>query len=243
MISNILEEYDPYKIQPQIFSIVVVFLILLFCSLFYFFKLKKQRPDRAPHGFVLVIQMYIEYIRDLTVSILGYKHEKLTPYFIVLFSYLLVSNTIGIIGISNPTSSLTVTLSMGLVTWIGMFVFGFKYQKISYVKKFCFKIAIKNKDIPIMVNPLEIIGQITPVVSISFRLWGNIFAGSVILGLWYAFCNQIFQHVPLLGVFNLLGCITSPPIHIYFDLLCGVIQALVFTLLTMVYWNLEKGEK
>ena len=43
-------------------------------------------------------------------------------------------------------------------------------------------------------------------------------------------------------MFNLLGGLTAPPIHMYFDLLCGLVQALVFTLLTMVYWSLEKGE-
>ena len=43
-------------------------------------------------------------------------------------------------------------------------------------------------------------------------------------------------------MFNLLGGLTAPPIHMYFDLLCGLVQALVFTLLTMVYWSLEKGD-
>ena len=44
-------------------------------------------------------------------------------------------------------------------------------------------------------------------------------------------------------MFNLIGGLTAAPIHMYFDLLCGVVQALVFTLLTMVYWSLEKGNQ
>ena len=42
-------------------------------------------------------------------------------------------------------------------------------------------------------------------------------------------------------MFNLLDGLSSVPLHMYFDLLCGVVQTLVFTLLTIVYWTLEKG--
>jgi F-type H+-transporting ATPase subunit a len=52
--------------------------------------------------------------------------------------------------------------------------------------------------------------------------------------------SLISSTIPLIGVFNILACLTVPPIHGYFDLMCGVIQSLVFTLLTMVYWTVAK---
>ncbi len=48
--------------------------------------------------------------------------------------------------------------------------------------------------------------------------------------------------VPVIGVINLLAGLTGAPIRAYFDLLSGLIQALVFTMLTMVYWTMAKGD-
>ena len=236
-------KFQPLQLRPQIFSIVVVLTILLVAFVVYYIKLKKVQPNQTPNGYVLVIQVYISYIRGLVVDILGPEFEKTTPYFLYLFSYILLSNLIGIFGLENPTTSLTVTLSMGLIMFIGCFVVGFKYQKLSWLKKFTFCISIKGKKIPIMINPSDVVSQITPLISISFRLWGNIFAGSLITGLWFYFTAYISINFPFIGMFNLLGGLTAAPIHMYFDLLCGVVQALVFTLLTMVYWSLEKGNQ
>jgi F-type H+-transporting ATPase subunit a len=91
-----------------------------------------------------------------------------------------------------------------------------------------------------MINPLSITDVVAPLISISFRLWGNIFAGSMIVTLWFYFTGYIMNASPTFAILNLLGGLTAPPIHAYFDMLCGLIQALVFTLLTMVYWTLAK---
>ena len=173
MLNNSIVEIaqeNLFTITPVITSVILVTLILATIYIIYYFKLKKVKENEAPKGLVLIMQMVIAYIRSLVVEILGPKLEKLTPYFIYLFSYILLSNVIGLIGFENPTGSLTVTLSMGFVTFIGLFVIGFKYQKISYLKKFCICIKVKGKKIPVMVNPLEVISQITPFISISFRL-------------------------------------------------------------------------
>ena len=235
-------EYNPWSLQPQIVSITIVCLILIVFSLTYFFHLQKQKIDVAPSGFVLLVQIYISFIRNLIVEIFGIKGEKMTAFFLYLFSYICISNLIGIVGLSNPTSSLTTTLSLGLMMWFGVFFVGFKYQKISYLKNFCCCLKIKNKKIPLMINPLEVVSCVSPLISISLRLWGNIFAGGLILSLWFYFTNHIFEKVPIIGIINILGGLTVAPLHAYFDLLCGIIQTLVFVLLTMVYWTLAKGE-
>lgn len=242
IVSEVIN-FKPFALRPEILTLLVVFIILLSIFLTYHFKLKKQKVNNAPTGIVLLVQMYISYVRNLVVEILGYELECLTPYFLMLFSYILLCNVIGIMGWDNPTSSLTVTLSMGFVMFVGVFVIGFKYQKLSYLKKFCFCINVKGKKIPVMINPTEIISQVTPLISISFRLWGNIFAGGLISGLWYFLTGYICSFIPFIGAFNWLGGLTAPFLNMYFDLLCGVIQALVFTLLTMVYWTLAKGEE
>jgi F-type H+-transporting ATPase subunit a len=138
----------------------------------YYFKLRKFKVNEAPTGYVLAVQMYIEYVRVLVVDIMGKRFEKLTPFFLFLMSYLLCCNLIGIAGFAYPTSSLTVTLSLGLVMFIGTFVIGFRYQKLSYLTRFCINYKSKKtgKHYPIMINPLNLIEVVTPLISISFRL-------------------------------------------------------------------------
>jgi F-type H+-transporting ATPase subunit a len=167
-----MQNYNPFKITPEIISIVIVALIIFLAFLVYYLKLKKVPINTAPSGYVLIIQIYIEFVRNLVIDIMGKRFEKITPFFIFLFSYLLCANLIGVLGFAYPTGSLTVTLSLGLVMFIGTFVIGFHYQKLSYLTRFCINYKSKKtgKHYPIMINPLNVIEVVTPLISISFRL-------------------------------------------------------------------------
>ena len=237
-----MADYNPLSLQPQIITIALVTIILLSLSLAYFLKVRKQQEDVAPKGMVLVVQIFINYIRNLVIEILGPKFEKITPFFVFLFSYILLSNLMGIVGFEPPTSSYTVTLTLAFVTWIGIFAVGIRFQKISFLRKFLISVKIKGKKIPVMINPLGFISVITPLISLSFRLWGNIFAGSLIVLLWFYLWATIWNLIPVIGALNLLGGFMAFPIHAYFDLMVGTIQALIFTMLTMIYWSLEIKE-
>jgi F-type H+-transporting ATPase subunit a len=126
--------------------------------------------------------------------------------------------------------------------FVGNFAIGFRCQKWSYLTRYTFNIKSKKtgKHYGIFLNPLEATSMISPLISISFRLWGNMFAGSIVIGLWFYATGMIFYQIPYIGVLNLLGGLTAPPLHAYFDFLAGTIQALVFTLLTMIYWTVAK---
>ncbi len=211
------------------------------------------KPDQAPSGYALIIFTMIESVKGLVRDILGPEFEKVTPYFIFLASYIFCSNMIGIFGFENPTGSITVTFSLGIITFIGMLVVGFRYQRISYLKNFTINISVKSKKtgdkktIPVMINPLEIIGKITPLISISLRIWGNIFAGGMIMTLLYTIPMLGSQGVDALkngpsDPFMLLAALYVPPLVAFFDILSGSIQTMVFMFLTMIYWTLEKGE-
>lgn len=238
-----MEEWKPLSLRPQLISIPVVVLILVFLSLLYYFKQRKLKANEAPNGYVLMVEIGVSYIRNLVCEILGPKLEKLTPIFLYLFAYIALSNIIGVFGFDNPTGSYTVTLSLALIMYFGAWTIGFKYQKLTYLKNFCFKVKTKKgRQIPVMINPLEVMSNIAPLISMSFRLWGNITAGSIIVSLWFFFTNYVWKNVPYLGAINILGGLTAAPIRAYFDLLSGLIQALVFTMLTMVYWTMAKGD-
>ncbi|GMO16872.1 MAG: F0F1 ATP synthase subunit A [Mycoplasmoidaceae bacterium] len=240
-------DYSPVELNNNILNVIIgialttVILIVLFSI--YSFKLKKQKPDVPLSGYVFCFQIYIQFINNMIKEVLGKKFEKITPFFIYLFSYILISNVISIFGITNPTSSVSVTLSLGLVTFFGIFVIGFKYQKLSFLKKYTFNISIKDKKIPVMINPMNVASQFAPLISISLRLWGNIFAGTIITSMLLVSTDSAMNNMLTFKFFNIIGVFVLLPIHIYFDLLSGFIQAFVFMLLTMVYWKLESEKK
>lgn len=151
----------------------------------------------------------------LTEGALGKERAKsYSPMICALFMFLLLSNWIGIIPhLSEPTMDLNTPLSLGLM--------GFVLAHFAGIKSKGFKNYIKSYFEPIFfMAPLNLIGEIAKVVSISFRLFGNIMGGSIII----------------LVVSYLTYSVLLPPfLNAFFGLFIGSIQAFVFTMLTIVY--------
>lgn len=221
-----MNNWNPWTIMPQLVGIVVTVLIIVSISFAYYRKVKKMAPDDDPRGIVLVVELIIKYFEKIVVDVLGVKYKNLTIYLMYLVLYILIGNWISIIGLESQVTSYTVTLSLGLVTFIGMYYLGIKFQKMMFLKKF-------------VVNPLELLTQFSPLISISFRLFGNITGGSIILLLLYNLTGSIWAHIPVIGQVNFLIGTVGPFLHIYFDLFDGSIQALIFGILTIVYWKLQ----
>lgn len=219
------EKFKNTTLQPQVFSLILVTLILVTFAIFVYHKVKKQKPNTAPDGFVLLTEQYVMGVDNLFNQTTGGALKKPAPYIFTLLTFLMVSNLMGLIGLEPPSSSYSFTLTLALVSWVGIFVVGLTYQKLRFFNKFK--------------NPLEIVGQIAPLISLSFRLFGNMIGGATIMYLIYAVCGSMWGMIPVIGDFNLLGAAIAPVFHMYFDIFDGLVQGLVFSMLTMVYWTLE----
>jgi len=116
----------------------------------------------------------------------------------------------------GPTADLNTTIALALIAFVAIQYFGFKTLGIHYGERF---INVKN---PIMafVGILEIISDISKVISFAFRLFGNVFAGEVLLAVM-AFLMPFIAPMPFLAL----------------ELFVGFIQALVFSTLTAVFVN------
>ena len=222
------EKFKETKLQPQIFTLVLVTLILVVFAVVVYKKVRKQEVNKAPEGVLLFAEQYVMGVDNLFKEVTTGKIKKPAPYIFTLISFLMISNLMGLIGLEPPTTSYSVTLTLGLITWIGIYVIGIIYQRMRFFKKF--------------LNPTEIIGQFSPLISISFRIFGNMIGGSTIMYLLYHFTGWIWGFVPVIGEVNLIGPMLTPFFHAYFDIFDGLIQAFVFTLLTMIYWVLEAEE-
>lgn len=221
--------------MPHIFAIVLITIILFILGFIYFIQTKNTRPTDEPKNYSIIVDSIILAVKKMVVDSFGPKFAKATPYFLFLFLFLCLSNIIGIFGIKEPSTSYTFPLTLALITWITSITMAVKYQKLSYLKKFCFKIKIKGNDIPVMLNPLEIIGEITPLISLSFRLWGNMFAGMIIYSVIFWALSSISSSMPAIIIVILGGVVLMPFLLLYFSLFIGAVQAYVFTLLSITY--------
>ena len=211
--------------HPQLVSLILVFLILVIFAFVIYFKVRKQDYKKAPEGILLITEAYVVGVNNLYKENLGGKVKKMQPYAFTLLTFLLVANTIGIFGFESPITSYAVPLTLAVISVVTIWVIAVAYQKMKYVKQF--------------INPLNIIGAVTPIISLSLRLFGNIIAGSTIMYLLFAVTGSITSYIPVIGEVNFLGAIVAPAFHLYFDVFGGVVQAYVFTLLTVIFWSNE----
>lgn len=217
--------WDPW--QPQLITLIYVTIVLTVLSIVVYFKVKKVQPDEVPSGIAFVAEQYVGLFDNEFKGISEGKIDRVGPYLFTLFSFLLVGNTAGLLSLEPAVTSYSVSLTLGLISWIGIYVFGIIYQKLAFFKKY--------------INPIELIGQFSPLISISFRIFGNILGGTIIMYMIYWITTYVWSLIPVIGQINLLGMIVAPWFHLYFDIFGAVIQAYVFSLLTGIYWAQEVG--
>ena len=187
----------------------------------------------------LVAEMIVGGLYDFFNSIAGSFVGQFFPIIGSLFIYILLANWIGLLpGVGTigfyraleqgtspefiplfrgSMSDLNTTIALALVSVVAMQYYGFKNLGAHYGKRF-----INFKD-PIMsfVGILEIISDLSKVISFAFRLFGNIFAGEVLLAVM-AFLMPFIVPLPFL----------------FMELFVGLIQALVFSMLTTAFFTI-----
>ena len=141
--------------------------------------------------------------------------------------YILVSNLSSLIGFESPTSNYSITFAMTFITFILI-----QYNALK--KKGFFKYVWDT-----VWPPTNILSVLSPLISISMRLFGNILSGSILMTLIYQFTAWISFHVIN---FNFLGPIIAPVFHCYFDIFAGCIQTLVFVTLSSILIMMENED-
>ena len=207
-------------------SLLLVVLTLTIISLFANRAIKKADPNEVPGTFLNIIEYLVELVDGLTRNNMGEKHfSKFSNYIGTLFAFLLVANLSGLFGLRPPTADYGVTLGLALITFVMIHYNGFKYEKAGHVTKL-FQ--------PVLLTPINIIGEIATPMSMSLRLFGNILSGTVMMGLLYGLLPKLLQFFiwPIFG-----------GLHAYFDVFSGAIQSYVFCMLTMVFISQCFGEE
>ena len=185
--------------------------ILIGLSLVARFTLKKS----APTGVQNLFEVIVGGLENFVEEIMGPEGKHYLTLIGSLFLFILVCNLQGLFpGFDSPTANINTTLALALVSFTATHYIGVKRHGISYVKHFMgpmWGLA------PLML-PIELISHFARVMSLTFRLFGNMVAKHKLL-LVLALLAPYIAPVPILGL----------------GLLVAFVQAGVFTLLTMLY--------
>lgn len=214
-------------------SILTTWIVTILLIAFAYFATRRVSP--IPHFLQNIAEAMIEAFTDLVSSVAGEKTKVFLPIIASFFFFILFGNYLGLLpGVGtigfhriiegqnvfvplfrSINSDLNTTVALALVSVIATHYLAIKYLGLGgYIGKF-----LSLNPIFLFVGILEIIGEATKILSLSFRLFGNIFAGEVLL---VTAANKLFAFVV--------------PVPFYFlELLVGFVQALIFAMLTLVF--------
>ena len=210
-------------------SLTVVTLVLIILAVLLTKNLTK-RPGRVQ----VVLEKLVSMLYGLVRDTMGEHNMHFAPYIGTLFLSSVVGTLIGMTQIlPSATADLSVTLAWALVT-TGMVWY-------NNIKNFGFGAWLKGFTEPIVVmTPMNIVSEIAQPISLAFRHFGNVAGGGVLTGLIYGalagLSSAVLGWLPdAIASIPLLQVGIPAFLSIYFDLFSGFVQALVFSLLTMVY--------
>lgn len=218
-------------LAPELVSSLVITVILAVLFIYAGKRVRKADPLKKPKGIVLVAETGIKLMYDYMKGLMPKKFEKnYYPYFACLFAYLLIANLWGLTGFENPTTNLSITFALASITWVLI-------QKNSIAHN---GVGAYIKDA--LVPPTNLLGKISPLLSLAIRIFANLLSGSFIMSLVYGattgLSQMIIAHIP----FNFIGPIVAPLLHCYFDIFSGVVQALVFVTLSAILISVENPD-
>jgi len=220
-----------FPITNSFFLSVIVTTLIGYMAVTFF---KESNKDRR-NNFYYLIKFIVKSIYSLFESVLGEKTKYFFPLLLSFFLFIIINNWVGLLpGIGSiliaveehhkilhvplfrgANADLNTTFVLAIVSVIMIQIYGIRFLGFGgYIKKF---VNLTNP-INFFLGILEILSEFSKIISFSFRLFGNIFAGEVLLTI-VAFL------VPVLASFP----------FIMLELFVGFIQALVFSMLTAVF--------
>jgi len=194
----------------------VVMSLIVAVVLILFFSLSSRKPKLIPSKLQNVLELIIQFFENLLTELIGEKGQKYLPMVATLGLFILACNLLGLVpGFMSPTSKINVTAGCALTVfvyyhWQGIKSLGF----FKYLKHFMGPIPLLA---PLMI-PIEVISHFSRPLSLSMRLFGNIFAEELLILIMVSILPFL---LPL--PFMLMAIITA------------IVQAYVFVLLSCIY--------
>jgi len=193
-----------------------------------------RRMTKVPKGMQNFLEWILGIICNFADDLVGPTAPRYYPLFAMLFFFILVSNLMGLVpGLVSPTSRLSTTAGLALIVFISTHFFGIREQGLwKYIKRWFGPVPTWLK--PFMFF-IEIMGELARPISLAFRLFGNILAKEILLGVLALLVVIFLPSGNLIQEVLSIVPIILRPLIILLGLLVSVIQAFVFMILAMVY--------
>lgn len=218
--------FNDFKISETVVVSWIIIAALALISFLLTRNLKKVPTSKVQIMLEVAVGGLINLVNDTMGEKTVKKMPNIIPYIGSLFIFFACSNLAGLLGFRSPTTDIDTTLAWSLITFFMIYYAGVKFNGLAYFKGLL-------EPLPLLL-PLNIIGEIAKPISLTFRPFGNILGGAVIMALFYQFLGYLSTMIP--GVEIPFGQLIIPvPLHLYFDLFSGLLQSFIFIMLTMVF--------
>jgi F-type H+-transporting ATPase subunit a len=194
---------------------LLVFLFLVAFFVFVRASLSVEKPGSAQQ----MAEIIHEFTGGQADQIIGHGYERFQSFVTVIFLFIVCCNLVGLIpGINSPTETPAVPLGIALVTFVYYNFFGFKEQGFKgYLGHFAGPVWW----IAPLLFPIEVISHFARIMSLTIRLYANMFAGGLV--------TLVFFSLVPIGI---------PVVFLGLHLVVSLIQAYVFMLLAMIYLSM-----
>lgn len=185
---------------------------------FVIFMLAAKNVKMVPSGIQNVMEFFIDFLRNLMKDQLGEDGaKKMAPFVITLFMFIFIANELGLspqvfmpihFEWTSPTNDINTCFALSITVALGVYVVGVARKGIGHFKHFI-------SPSPAFL-PLHLLDEVTKPLTMALRLFGNILAGEILLGVLYQLSPWII-----------------PELWVMFSLFIGFLQAFIFTMLTL----------
>jgi F-type H+-transporting ATPase subunit a len=241
-----------FAIGPLIFTNSMVGALLASIILLLAARWFTRRSGIVPSRAQSIMELPIEFLAGVVRGTGGKRWRQFAPLVLAIFLFVLTANWlsllpgVGTIGLAEEVdgkriivpfvragaADLNFTLGLALISFVAFISFGLRANGVrGYLKELL--IAEPAYMTPLL-TPIHLISELSRVISLSMRLFGNVFAGEVLLATMLALTTATLFTLPLAFV--------VPGVFIGLELLFGLVQALVFALLSMTYITLAIAE-
>jgi len=217
----------PYLFFVKLFEIIglghfahayphVVYSWVIMIILIILFFLATKSLSLVPTKGQNVVEIIVSGVEEFMVGVVGDEGRWLLPLAASVFIYIFACNLSGLIpGFFPPTASINTTLSCALVVVVFTHVIGIKYHGVKYIKHFLGPVWWMAP----LIFIIEIIGHMARILSLTFRLFGNMAGHELVLAILFMLAGAFLAPLPImaLGIF------------------VAFVQAFVFFLLSIIY--------
>jgi F-type H+-transporting ATPase subunit a len=189
--------------------------------------LAARKLERYPKGLQAFAELIVETVYKFVGNTMGKRNLSFAPYIGTLFLFLLFCNMLGLIGVRPVTADLNATFAMSALVFMLIQINAIRSGGLKhYFQHFA-------EPFPFMI-PIKIMEEFTFPVSLAFRIFGNILAGVIIIDLAKEALHSLSMETLRLPI-PLFMAVIPLPLNAFFDIFEPILQAFVFTMLTMSF--------